>query len=79
MVGLLGHGQDKNALEVCLADAIDLVSRLADFFETPEEIVGWIRVPQIQWGGLTAEQMLIQGRSSEIEHALRLRESSSFM
>ena len=66
MAGILGTGTKQDTLEICIGDTLDLLERLAEYYETPSEAAKWLRSPQGLLNNETPEKLIAQGKASEL-------------
>lgn len=67
MAGILGSGSNQEALKICISDTLDLVERLAEYYETPEDVAKWSPQPLLE--NLTPEALIAQGRAADLNRA----------
>lgn len=51
---------------IIVSDTVDMLERLAYYYETPEECVAWFRAPQPLLDGALPIDLIAQGRSSDL-------------
>lgn len=79
MAGILGSGTNQEALEICISDTLDLVERLAEYYETPEEVAKWFRSPQPLLENLTPETLIAQGRAADLNRVWDSLDAGAFI
>ena len=79
MAKLLGSGKNQEALEICISDTIDLVERLSEYYETPEEVAKWFRSPQPLLNNETPEALIAQGRAIDLHRVWDSLDSGAFI
>ena len=67
------------AMRIVVSETIEFVGRLAEYYETGEEIVQWLRSPHPQLENETPESMIASGRSMEVNAVLNRLDADGYI
>jgi hypothetical protein len=63
---------------ILVADVIDIVEQLAEFYETPE-IIQWLQSPHPQLENQTAESLIADGRAYDVHRVIQRLKADGYI
>ena len=72
-------GEILAAREKMGAEMVELISRLSDFYEEPEEIVLWLLSGQPLLGNRKPVDLMAEGKSADLYRVLQLLEDGAYI
>ena len=67
------------AMQIAVSDTIEIVGRLAEYYETPEEVVSWLRSPHPQLENQTAESLIATGRAYDVHRVIERLDADAYL
>lgn len=71
--------QKLEAMQIVVSETIEFVGRLAEYYETPEEVVAWLRAPHPQLGYETPESRIASGHAMEVNAVLNRLDADGYI
>ena len=72
------HGTNGEAREIIVADTMELLVRLMEFYE-PEQAVEWMNSPHPQLENETAANLIAHGHSDKVNRVLLRLEADAYI